>query len=242
MALPPESRDAFVREVDEAVRQDWLLSVWQSHGRAIIAAIVGTLVLFGAYLFWKDHSIRASGETAEKADAMLRAPGGGAEQTKLIAELGQAGQPGYRAIARITRASAAAEKGDIKGAAAQFGAMAADDKLAEPYRDLALVRQVALSFDAMSPQQVVDKLKPLAVEGKPWFGSAGEMVAIAYMKMGKRDLAGTTFAAIARDGMVPATLRSRAQQMASLLGVDMAGAEKSTPKQPEQAKDGTAGE
>lgn len=72
----------------------------------------------------------------------------------------------------------------------------------------------------MTPQQVVDKLKPLAVSGNPWFGSAGEMTAIAYMKMGKKNLAGPIFAAIAKDGQAPQTLRARARQMAGLLGID----------------------
>src|SRR3546814_18615749 len=72
----------------------------------------------------------------------------------------------------------------------------------------------------LQPQQVVDRLKPLAVEGAPWFGSAGELVAIAYMKMRKPDLAGPLFAAMAKDKDVPQSIRSRARQMAGLLGVD----------------------
>ena len=63
-------------------------------------------------------------------------------------------------------------------------------------------------------------MKPLAVAGDPWFGSAGEMTAIAYMKMSKPDLAGPIFAAMAKDKTVPQTIRSRARQMAGLLGID----------------------
>jgi hypothetical protein len=90
----------------------------------------------------------------------------------------------------------------------------------QPYRDLALIRQTALEFEALKPQQVVDRLKPLAIEGAPWFGSAGELVAIAYMKMGKNDLAGPIFAAMAKDANVPQSIRSRARQMAGLMGID----------------------
>ena len=80
------------------------------------------------------------------------------------------------------------------------------------YRDLALIRQTTIEFDALKPQQVVDRLKPLAVEGAPWFGSAGELVAIAYMKMCKPELAGPMFAAMAKDENVPQSIRSRARQ------------------------------
>src|SRR3546814_17020434 len=75
--------------------------------------------------------------------------------------------------------------GDNKAAIAQYKAIAADTRLAPPFRDLALIRQTALEFDTLQPQEVVDRLKPLATEGNPWFGSAGEMVAIAYMTLRK---------------------------------------------------------
>src|SRR3546814_21032509 len=95
-----------------------------------------------------------------------------------------------------------------------------DTRLAPPFRDLALIRQTALEFDTLKPQEVVDRLKPLATEGNPWFGSAGEMVAIAYMKMRKPELSGPLFAAMSKDRSVPETIRTRAVQMAGLLGVD----------------------
>ena len=72
----------------------------------------------------------------------------------------------------------------------------------------------------MLPQQVVDRLKPLAVPGNPWFGSAGELVGMAYIKQGRTELAGPLFAAISRDKEAPASLRSRSRQLAGLLGVD----------------------
>jgi hypothetical protein len=60
----------------------------------------------------------------------------------------------------------------------------------------------------------------LAVPGHPWFGSAGELTALAYVKMGKDNLAGPIFAQIAKQERLPQTLRSRAQQMAGALGID----------------------
>jgi len=225
LAVTPQPDEAFLREVDDAVRHDQLLSFWQVYGRWIVGAVAAVLIAFGGYLYWQHHYEQTSGEVAEKADALLKdMDAGQAPDPAVLATLEQAGQPGYRAIAALAKANAATRKGDIEGAAAQYGAMAADTSLAQSYRDLATVRQVALTFDKLTPQQVVDRLKPLAVAGEPWFGSAGEMVAIAYMKMRKPELAGVTFAAIAKDTGVPQTIRGRAAQMAGLLGVDVVGA------------------
>src|SRR3546814_16694210 len=80
--------------------------------------------------------------------------------------------------ALLIKAALALEGGDNKAAIAQYKAIAADTRLAPPFRDLALIRQTALEFDTLKPQEVVDRLKPLATEGNPWFGSAGEMVEI----------------------------------------------------------------
>jgi hypothetical protein len=67
---------------------------------------------------------------------------------------------------------------------------------------------------------VVQRLSGLAVPGNPWMGSAGELIAAAYIREGKRDQAGQMFAKIAEDKGVPQSLRQRAVQMASAMGVD----------------------
>lgn len=222
MAVTPQDNEAFFREVDDALRQDQLTSFWTRYGRWLIALVVIGLIAFGGWLWWNHEAEQKSGEQGEELAKTFDALGTGdkAEAAKQADALAAADQPGYRAAALLIKAALALEGGDNKAAIAQYKAIAADDKLGQPYRDLALVRQTALEFDQMQPQQVVDRLKPLAVEGGPWFGSAGEMVAIAYMKMRKPELAGPLFAAMSKDKGVPESLRTRAVQMAGLLGVD----------------------
>ena len=102
--------------------------------------------------------------------------------------------------------------------------IAGDSGLPKPYRDAALVRQTALEFDQMKPEDVISRLEPLAKPGEPWFGTAGELTALAMVKQGKRQEAGQLFAAIARDPGVPQTIRARAVQVAGSLGVDASSA------------------
>lgn len=221
MALTPQNSEVFMREVDEAVRQDQLMTFWQRYGRIAIAVLVLGLAAFGGWLYWQHYSRTQSETTSEKVDAVLAsALGGGNPDAKELDALAQVSQPGYRAAALLTKAGVASRKGDAKSAIAIYSAMAADSGLDQPYRDLALIRQTALEFDSLKPQQVVDRLKPLAVEGAPWFGSAGELVALSYVKMGKTDLAGPMFAAMAKDAQVPDSIRSRARQMAGVMGID----------------------
>jgi len=127
---------------------------------------------------------------------------------------------GYRALALFTQADLLLQKDDLKGAAAKFAAVAGDSSIGQPLRDLALIRQTAAEFDSLKPDVVVSRLRPLAVKGNPWFGSAGELVASAYLQMNKPDLAGPLFGQIARDDTVPDTIRQRAVQIAGTMGVD----------------------
>ena len=130
------------------------------------------------------------------------------------------GSDGYRASAKFVQADLLLQKNDLKGAAAKFAEVANDTGLAQPFRELALIRQTTAEYDVLRPDAVIARLAPLAVKGGPWLGSAGEMVAIAHLRLNHRDQAGRLFGEIAADPNVPETVRQRAVQMAGTLGVD----------------------
>lgn len=236
MALPPEktgpstkkaerdaaTQDVFLQEVDDALREDQIRTLWERYGKAGIAALVLIIAGLLGWMLWenqKQSAAETQGEAYVKALDTLEA-GNLDGALAALSPIENAEQDGYRAAARLLKGGILQEKGDSKGAIAAFAAVAKDEAVAKPYRDLALIRQSTLEFDSVKPQVIVDRLKPLAVPGNAWFGSAGELVGIAYMRMGKNDLAGPLFAQIAKDKKVPATLRSRAQQLAGLMGVD----------------------
>jgi len=180
------------------------------------------LAAIGGFIWWQNQKVVKAGERGEQLIAAfddIAARRKAAAVGKLDA-LAKSGSEGHRAAALLTKADLAIEGGDLKGAAATFKQIADDSSLAQPYRDVALVRMTAIELDTLPPQAVVDRLKGLAVAGNPWFGSAGEMVAISYLRMNKPQQAGALFAAIAKDKKLPDTLRSRATQMAGSLGVD----------------------
>lgn len=222
MALTPRNEEAFLREVDEEVRKQQIGDFWRRYGILLVVVVVISLASFGAYLWWQhDQHAKAgvAGEEFTKALADITQNRETAAKP-VLDKLAASSNEGYAANARLTLAAVALTKNDPKAAIAQYKAIVADQSLAQPHRDLALIRQTAVEFDVLPPQQVIDRLKPLAVEGGPWFGSAGEMVALAYAKMGKRDLAGPLFAALAKDANVPQTLRDRARRLAGVYGVD----------------------
>jgi len=120
----------------------------------------------------------------------------------------------------LARAAVAIEQNDRAAATAKFNQVAADEDLPQPYRDLGLIRATSMEFDTLRPEQVIARLQPLTKPGNPWFGSAGELTAMALIKQGKKLEAGRLFAAIAADQQVPESIRARSVQIAGTLGVD----------------------
>ena len=236
MALPPSEnapsdktaqrlaaqQDVFLREVDDAVRQDQLESFFARYGKALLALTVIGLLAFAGYLYWQHRQTQRHEENAEvlvQALDSVRA-GNVADARSKLDRLAAEGSDGSATAARLMLAGVALEQNRNADALKLYREVAADDGAPQPLRDLATIREVGASFDAMKPQDVVDRLKPYAAPGNPWFGVAGELVGMAYLKMGRKDQAGPLFAAIAKDEGVNAPLRSRARQLAAVLGVD----------------------
>jgi hypothetical protein len=215
-------QDVFLREVDDALREDDMLGAFKRYGKQIGIIVVAGLLVFGGYLAWDSAQDRAAGERGEQLTLALDDVQQGrlADANKKFGELAANAPDGSKTAAQLMQAGIALQQNRTADAVKLYAAVAADDGAPKPYRDLASIREVAANFDAMPPQQVIDRLKSLAVPGSPWFGSAGELVGGAYLKQNRKDLAGPLFAAIAREKDLPETLRNRARQMAGLLGVD----------------------
>lgn len=220
--MNPEDNEVFYREVDDELRRDQMANMWNRYGLAIIAGILLLLVAIGGGIYWKHRQAVNAGEQAEKLSALFEdiQIGKTKDAGPKLDQIAKEGNEGYRVAALLTKADIAVQSGDDAAAAATFKSIAENDDFAQPYRDLALIRQTAVEFDKLAPAKIVERLKPLAVAGNPWFGSAGEMVALAYLKENKPELAAPIFAAMAKDAALPPSLRSRAVQMAGSLGVD----------------------
>ena len=223
MAITPtNANDTFVREVDDAVREDQIIGFWTQYGKLVLGLIGGGLLAYAGYLFYNHSKAQSAGVTAESYVKALNESEGGnmAASDKVLATVKTEGDGAYQAAALMTEANNALRNKDDKKAITLLGQLATDAKAPQIYRDLALVRQVTMQFDTIKPEEVIARLKPLAVESNAVFPSAAELVALAYMNQGKDADAGALFGKIAAFADTPEGLKARAQQMAGMLGVD----------------------
>jgi len=222
LALPTDSNDTFLREVDENLRRDQMQDFFKKNGKWLALAIILFLGATGGWIYWEQHQKKQSAKQSEQLHAIFNDIAQNKRQTvpERLQKLEQANGDVVRASAVLTDAALALEKNNRSDAIAKYRELANDKGLPQLYRDVGTIRLTALEFDTIKPEDVIARLEPMAKTGNPWFGSAGEMTAMALIKQGKKQEAGRLFATIAKDKTVAEPSRARAQQIAGTLGID----------------------
>jgi hypothetical protein len=219
LAVTPKTDEAFLREVDEELRRDRLVRFWRNYGRWTIIAIGVALVVFAGALYWmQNRGAAREAEAVKLQDAVDALTANNAAKAQgPIDTLASSSSPGNRGTAKMLQADALLRANDNKGAAAKFAEVANDTAIGKPIRDLALIRQTNAEYDSLAPQAVIDRLQPLTAKDSAWLGSAGEMVALAYLRLNKPQEARAMFKTIAEAEDVPDSIRQRAVQMENVL-------------------------
>lgn len=226
MAQPPDITETFVREVDENLRRDQIRDFFKDNGSYLVGLLILFLAASGGFIWFQQHRENTAQAHVEQIAQIYKDIGTGntSKVPQQLDDLSQSSSKAVRATALFTRAAFALQQNNQKLAIATLKTIADDGSLPDSYRNAAMIRQTALEFDQLQPQQVIARMQPLAKAGNPWFGSAGEMTALALVKQGKKKEAGELFAAIAKDKSVPQSLRDRSIQIAGSLGADASAA------------------
>ena len=210
-----------MREVDEAVRQDQVGNFAKNYGLPVGIAIAVAIAAFGGFLWWQNQSEAAQEQRSEElVQAMdeLDAENLSIADNELTAL--SEGEDGAAAYAAMLRAGIAIEQDRPADAVELFDRVANNGDLPDELRDIAAIRSVSAQYDDLDPQAVIDRIGPLAQADSPYFGSAGELVAHAYLAQEKPEQAGPLLVSIAQNEDVPQSIRGRTRQLAGLLGFD----------------------
>lgn len=207
------------REIDEELRRDNLLKIWQRYNRYIIGAVVLALLVAGGIVAWRSHqlSLRQAQSVRYEAALSLLREGKDAEAAKIFASVADEGG-GYGQLALFEAADLAAKAGDKKSAIADYDKIAASSNIDPELRDAATLLSVMNGFADSDPQAVIDRLKPLTESGNAWRASALELTAAAKLKAGDKAAALDIYKKLADDLAAPEGMRARAAEMAAVLG------------------------
>ncbi len=233
-----------MREVDEAVRADRAEALARRWGGWIAGALVLMLAALGGWFIWQNHNASLAGEHGKVMMAGLDNLVQNRPRAAMAAvdPLAKGDDPTYRALAHMVQGAGAGAQNDASTASARFGIVANDAAVAQPLRDAALVRQLLIQFDAVPPATVITRLQSVVAHPGPAFASAAELVALAEMKRGNDRAAGQWFKRIAETADAPDSLKARAAQMASMLGVEVAPSQRPASAAAQAQAQGTEGQ
>ncbi len=212
--------DLLIKEVDEDLRHDQMEKLWKKHGNLLIAAVIAVILSVAGWQGWRswDGKQRAASSQRYTEAVQLAEQNKSDEAIDQLAKLAADGTRGYRLLAELKRADLRQRAGDLSGAAALYGRLAADSGTDKVYRDLATIKAAYLLLDGGDLPQVEKAVEPLAVEASPWRHSAREILALAATKRGDTAHAAELFRKLAEDAAAPQGLRARAAEMLSVTG------------------------
>jgi hypothetical protein len=213
------SDDTFIREVNEELRSEQLQTAWKRFRPFIIGLAVLIVVgVAGSALFewWQARESSASGDrflTAIKAANDKQAE----EATKQLEQLTKDGFGSYPVLARMRLATLKAEKGDAKGAIADFLAIGQDAGVPKAMRNVAKLRAAWLMVDNSKYDEVAGQVEELAAATSPVRHSAREILGLSAYRADNYAKARDWLQMIVDDNDAPAGARTRARMVLALI-------------------------
>jgi hypothetical protein len=212
------------QEVDEEVRREQLLKLWQRYQNlvfVVIALILVGVASWRAYEWWQAKRAAETGTAFEAAIALAQS-GQHAEAAAAFAKIAAQGTSGYRNLARLRQAAEIGQT-DAKAAIAAYENIAADNSVGVELRDLAGIRAGALLVDQGSFNDARKELEPLAGQDRPYRHNARELLALAAWRASDIPAAKQWLDMILTDLLTPPDIRSRVEMLSALVAAEAKG-------------------
>lgn len=211
-------RDSFLREVDEAVRQDRYQQLWDKYG--VYAMGLAVLVIAGVagykgWAYWQEKQAQEAG--AKFTHALSLEDSEAAKAQEILTALAESGPEGYRVLARFQLAAAAAKAGETDKAVADYEALATDPSVDPILQDHATLQAAALRLDKADYAEMERRLKGLVDSGSAWRFSARELLGLSAYRLNNMREAEKQFSELVGDQGTPSNLRERADMMLALI-------------------------
>jgi len=214
-----DQRDSLAREIDEELRREQLLKLWERYGIYVIAAATLVIVGIGGFNYY-DHRRALAAEAAGARLSMATRESmqsKKAEVQKALEDIAATAPAGYAVLARMRLAAAERDAGKTAEAAAAFEAIAKERGIDPLIADYAQLQAAMLRLDGASWTDMQNRLNGLAADGNAWRFSARELLGLAAHKAGKADEARAEFQRLLTDRGTPPSIAERARVMLAML-------------------------
>lgn len=231
MTQQKDKFDEFLEEVENDIRQEKYMQLWQKYGKLASSVVTTGIIILCVYTLWStyqdkqqlknaDYYITAQQHIAQgqfsKALSILKAiePGGmfSSSQAKT-----------YPHLARFTQAALLQEPGDqhnINQAIALYDELSQDRSFDPVWQSIATLQSVRLQFQ-QTPEKATElltKIEPLTQDGQAFQALALEQKGLMLQHVGKTTDAAEVFVKLVQMKEAPEGVSMRAQIMVQQLG------------------------
>ncbi len=212
--------DEFIREVDEAVRQDRWTTIWKHYNAYIIGAGLAVVVGTSAGIGWQTYQKNKLDSHARSlaAATTLLAEDKPADAASAFRALAKEAGGGVGVIASLRSAAAEKEAGNPDAKVDRLNELAADGDAGALYRKLAGLLALQETFDDADAEALIAELEKEATPDNPWRASLLELKAMAEMKAGNTNDARATLQGLLDAPETPGNLARRATELLDALG------------------------
>jgi hypothetical protein len=212
-------KDAMAREIDEELRREQLLKLWDKYGMFVLAAAVVAILGVG---LWKGYEYRRAQANEAASNQYFIALGELAanrseDAQKALENLAAGAPPGYSALARLRLAAQDAASGNTLDAVSAYDQLVKDKDVDPILQDFARLQIAMLKFDTIPFSELRTQLSPLANDRSPWRYTARELLGMGAAKAGLVPEARNHFQRLLADRTTPPGIAERARIMVALL-------------------------
>ena len=212
--------DEFIREVDEAVRQDQWTAIWKQYNAYIIGAALAVVVGTSAGVAWKSYQKNKLDSHARgfAAASALLAEDKPADAASAFRALANEAGGGVGMIARLRSAEAEKQADNPSAKLEALNQLAASDDIGPLYAKLAKLLALQEGFNEADADSLIAEVEAAATPDNPWRASLLELKAMAEVKAGQTNDARATLKTIIDAADTPANLARRANELLDALG------------------------
>jgi hypothetical protein len=229
-----ELKDLMAREIDEELRKEQLLKLWDKYGTLALGAALLAIIGVGGWKYYQYRQVQANEAASMQyivalGDFAAKRP---FEAQKRLEELAPNAPTGYAALARLRLAANGAAEGNTIDALNVYDQIANDKSIDPILQDFARLQIAMLKFDSTPFPELRNQLNPLANDRNPWRYSARELLGMGAAKAGWPLEARNHFQRLLGDRATPQGIAERVRVMVALL--DEAERSKGAQEKPDQ--------
>ena len=214
-----EDDKILIRQIEEEVRRERYLKLWQQYGMYLIGAVALMVAFLGGWQWYSAYQPnRAQTAGAQFSEALQRLQSDKKDDgLSGLEQIAREGSPAYAVLAKLRLAGEHREGGDKDKALALYEEVAKDSSADRYLSSFAELQIASLKVDSASWTDIENRLKLMIEVDAPWRFSARELLGLAAFKHGKWAEAREAYSPLLTGEGVPGALRQRAQLALELI-------------------------